>query len=168
MTCRVEVDAARCTGCRACMLTCSLRRTGEARLSASAIRVFSAHDEGAHAPIVCVSCASRPCVAVCPVGAIQDAEDTPILDVDRCIGCTACVTACPFGAIGFDTVSQRAVKCDLCGGTPLCVEVCNAATTMPGALALTEGPLSEASTESATHRLRNAQLWRDKEMDHAG
>lgn len=159
MSRRVEVDASRCTGCRACMLTCSLRRTGEVRLSGSAIRVVSAPDEAAHAPIVCRSCEDRPCVEVCPVGAIRDAEDTPILDVDQCIGCKACTAACPYGAISFDKAAEKAVKCDLCGGDPLCVKVCNAATTMPGALSFGEGPLAGDSVKAAEERLRTAQCW---------
>jgi len=168
MSRRVEVDASRCTGCRACMLTCSLRRTGEARLSASAIRVVSSPDEGQHAPIVCLACSERPCIAACPVGAIVDAEETPLLDVKRCIGCRACVDACPYGAIGFDPVAGKAVKCDLCGGDPLCVKVCNAATTMPGALSVVEGPPTEASLQEARRRRTEAASWRGGGQAHAG
>lgn len=159
MSRRVEINASRCTGCRACMLTCSLRRIGESRLSGSAIRIFSAPDEATHAPIVCISCEDHPCIEVCPVDAIQVADDTPILDIDRCIGCKACLAACPYGAIGFDEVSQRAVKCDLCDGDPLCVKVCNAATTMPGALTFAEGLPSDEAAEAAEERLGNARSW---------
>jgi Fe-S-cluster-containing hydrogenase component 2 len=35
-----------------------------------------------------------------------------------------CLTACPFGAMGF--VDNVAIKCDLCGGKPSCVEFCQA------------------------------------------
>jgi Fe-S-cluster-containing hydrogenase component 2 len=31
---------------------------------------------------------------------------------------------CPFGAIGFDIVSKRVIKCDLCDGDPECAKVC--------------------------------------------
>jgi len=167
MSRHVEVDAARCTGCRACMLTCSLRRMGETRLSGSAIQVFSSADEGKHAPIVCLACPSRPCIEACPVRAIVDADDTPLLDVKRCIGCRACIAACPYGAIGYDEALGKAVKCDLCDGDPLCVSVCNAATTMPGALRILDGPPSAESLDAAQERLANAESWRCQESRHA-
>ena len=40
-----------------------------------------------------------------------------------------CVTACPFGGMGIDTVVQQVIKCDLCDGDPICVRFCD-----PGAL----------------------------------
>lgn len=163
MTRRIEVDAQRCTGCRSCMLACSLRRTGEVRLAASAIQVVSQSDESAHALLVCVSCTEQPCVAACPVGAIHVGEDTPTMDVRQCIGCRACVDACPYGAISFDDVANQAVMCDLCGGNPVCIQVCNAATTMPGALAWGEGALSEDARTEAIQRVARANAWRKGE-----
>ena len=165
MSRRIAVDASRCTGCRGCALTCSLNRSGEVRLAAAAIRIVSQPDEGGSVPLVCVSCPERPCVSACPVGAIRDAEDTPIIDPDRCIGCRLCIRACPYDAIGFDPVMKKAVKCDLCGGEPLCLQVCNAATTMPGTLSLSEGPASEELLGAALERAQNAARWR--EASHA-
>jgi anaerobic carbon-monoxide dehydrogenase iron sulfur subunit len=155
----VAVDASRCTGCRACMLTCSLRRLGEVRLTGAAIQIVSAPDDARHTPLVCLSCGDRPCIAVCPVGAIHDTAGTPLLNGEECIGCGACVAACPYGAIGFDAVTNQAVKCDLCGGDPLCVRVCNAATTMPGALAWVKESAPEDALVSARERLNLSKEW---------
>jgi len=168
MSRRVEVDASRCTGCRACMLTCSLRRTGEARLSASAIQVVSSPDEGSHAPIVCLACSGRPCIAACSVDVIIDSKETPLLDVERCIGCGACIDACPYGAIGFDPVAGKAIKCDLCGGDPLCVKVCNAATTMPGALSIVDDPPTKEALKEAWRRRTQATSWKGGGQGHDG
>lgn len=135
-------------------------------MSASAIRVASSMDEGKHAPIVCLACAGRPCIEACPVGAIVDKEDTPFLDTDRCTGCRSCIKVCPFGAIGYDAVENVAVKCDLCGGDPLCVQVCNAATTMPGALRIVEGPPEHESLQAARQRLADTASWECEEERH--
>jgi len=32
-----------------------------------------------------------------------------------------CVTACPFGAMSFDSIGKKVIKCDLCDGDPQCV-----------------------------------------------
>ena len=36
----------------------------------------------------------------------------------------ACLEACPFGAIFFDSEQGVAIMCDLCGGDPACVKRC--------------------------------------------
>ena len=35
-----------------------------------------------------------------------------------------CVDACPFGAIYAHGDVDNPIKCDLCGGSPKCVEIC--------------------------------------------
>ncbi len=45
-----------------------------------------------------------------------------ILDKDQCIGCSACVSACPFGAIVME--GDKAVITDACTVCGACVDVC--------------------------------------------
>ena len=45
------------------------------------------------------------------------------LNEEKCIGCLACVDACPFGAIQINPDGD-VLKCDLCGGDPVCVKYC--------------------------------------------
>jgi electron transfer flavoprotein alpha subunit len=45
-----------------------------------------------------------------------------ILDKDQCIGCSACVSACPFGAIVME--GDKAVVTDACTVCGACVDVC--------------------------------------------
>jgi len=42
-----------------------------------------------------------PCVAICPVGAIsmEDINDTPKIDFNKCTGCKRCIGICPGLAI---------------------------------------------------------------------
>jgi len=132
----IDIDHKKCTGCRACMLTCSLAHAGEIRLAASAIQIASSNDEGRNVPLVCIACEERPCLDVCPEDAIHLHEelDMPMIDSARCTGCQSCIAACPYCGIFFDPVAKKAVKCDLCNGEPLCVKVCTGVYDMPAAL----------------------------------
>jgi len=132
----IDIDYTRCTGCNACVLTCALAHAGVVRLSASAIHILSSPDEGINVPLVCINCKEQPCIDVCPVSAIRPDEKlgVPIIDTESCVGCQACIPRCPYHAISFDPVVNKAVKCDLCGGEPLCVKVCMGVNDMPGAL----------------------------------
>jgi Fe-S-cluster-containing hydrogenase component 2 len=66
-------------------------------------------------------------MAICPVGAISTSAETGARQItaDKCIGCSACVYACPFGAIVLDREKGCSVVCDLCDGDPLCVKLCS-------------------------------------------
>lgn len=55
--------------------------------------------------------------------ALSKSPKTGIVYVDesKCIGCSACVDVCPFGAIFIHPEKGVAVKCTVCGR---CVEFC--------------------------------------------
>jgi Fe-S-cluster-containing dehydrogenase component len=91
------------------------------------------------------------CLAVCPVQAIRmtktGAGDHLILqDRDKCIGCHRCLVACPVGAIDFFP-KLKTIKCDLCGGSPQCVEFC-----FYGCLSFVE--LSEDEQEKRNQKIK--------------
>jgi len=79
-----------------------------------------------HEPVVCEQCANPYCQNVCPTGAISLNEETGAreVDPDTCIGCGLCAKYCPRGVVFLDPDLGKAVKCDLCGGEPQCVEAC--------------------------------------------
>jgi carbon-monoxide dehydrogenase iron sulfur subunit len=75
----------------------------------------------------CQQCQDAPCMNVCPVKAISQDEQLGRVSVDynTCIGCRACVSVCPFGAMSFNSTDRRVLKCDVCDGDPQCVRFCD-------------------------------------------
>ncbi len=138
------VDTKKCQGCLTCMLACSLAHEGEANLSLARIQVLQNPFEKFPYDISqqqCRQCAEPACLTACPSGALHvDAANGNVRTVDssKCIGCKACVQACPYdpGRSVWNFVESHAQKCDLCGDTPhwseqggvkgkqACVELC--------------------------------------------
>jgi Fe-S-cluster-containing hydrogenase component 2 len=126
---RIVFTGKDCTGCTICSLACAYAHDHEFNPAYGRIWVVK-RQPATDYPVVCMQCAKPPCLNACRVGAITKREDgLVVVDAARCIGCGACVEACPFGAI--TVVNGKAVKCDLCGGDPACVKQC-----MPEALKL--------------------------------
>lgn len=126
---KVTVYPEKCTGCRACEMVCSLNKWGECSPERAAIRNIRTEAAGlvSTLPVLCQQCENPICQAVCPVGAITRDELTGalVVDEDKCLGCRRCVYSCPFGGVSVDSVTGKAVKCDLCGGDPNCVKFCS-------------------------------------------
>ncbi len=124
----IIIDEKKCTGCRACELACSGSKEGEFIPERARVRVIANPLEGRSRPAVCLQCEDPMCAPVCPAQAISKTK-TPqgdalvAIDREKCIGCHRCMVACPMGAIEFFP-KLKTVKCDLCGGSPKCVEFC--------------------------------------------
>jgi formate dehydrogenase iron-sulfur subunit len=64
---------------------------------------------------VCKHCANASCLEVCPTNAIVRTEfDTVFIQQDVCNGCRDCISACPYGVIGFNSNTGTAQKCTFC------------------------------------------------------
>lgn len=97
----------------------------------------------------CNHCDDAPCVTACPVTALFRREDGIVdFDAERCIGCKACLNACPYDALYIDPKSQTAAKCNFCahrvdvGLKPSCEIVCPTNAIISGDL---DDPDSEVS-----------------------
>lgn len=122
-------DIEKCTGCGRCALACSAIKEGVFLPEKSRIHFVNYPREGLSVPNVCFHCEEPACAEACPVEAISRNDlGAVVVDEEACTGCGECVTACPYGMIWLNE-DDLAYKCDLCGGDPECVKVCQ-----PGAI----------------------------------
>ena len=120
---RLVVDFEKCSGCRLCMVDCSIEKSG--RIQPSKARLFVVkHDKDAlDIPIVCHQC--EICTKVCPEDAITLNDfGAKVVNPDLCTSCGLCEDSCPYGTIWVDYDVGSAVKCDLCTGDPRCIQIC--------------------------------------------
>ncbi|MFO0982930.1 MAG: 4Fe-4S dicluster domain-containing protein [Planctomycetota bacterium] len=82
-------------------------------------------------PVLCNQCKDAPCERICPTQALHYRPDGIVdLDPARCIGCKACMLACPYDQLFIDPNTATAEKCNYCanrldrGLEPACVVVC--------------------------------------------
>lgn len=129
---RLIVDLVKCTECRACELTCSFGHFGVFNGRKSGVRIVSNWPELARAR-VCIQCEQPECLPACPSGALVRTDSGSITVLhDACIGCEACVEACPYDGIWLDPLSGLAVKCDTCDGRFECLANCFAGALSVG------------------------------------
>lgn len=97
------IDLRKCVGCHACTIAC----VAENKLPPGVVyRPVLEEEIGTYPnvsqrfiPRPCMQCDNPPCTPVCPVHATWKNEDgVVVMNYDQCIGCRACITACPYAA----------------------------------------------------------------------
>lgn len=169
------LDLSRCIGCRKCVYAC-VRENNQSRTSQihwitvlrfikgekwigleNSEKYYSARlvpePEAFYMPVQCQQCENPPCVKACPTQATwKEPDGIVVIDYNWCIGCRYCMTACPYGARGFNWAKPDipanelnpdthylgnrprykgvVEKCTFCiqrtraGKLPACVEIC--------------------------------------------
>lgn len=147
------IDHRKCIGCHACTTACKMEHSvplGVNRTYVKQVDVGVYPNVRRHFQVTrCNQCEHAPCVEICPVTAMYQRPDG-IVDFNRdvCIGCKACMAACPYDAIYIDPESNSAEKCNFCAHRidqslePACVIVCPERAIIVGDL---NDPLSEVS-----------------------
>jgi Fe-S-cluster-containing dehydrogenase component len=125
------IDYSRCIGCQACVQACGECDTHRGR-SLIHLETIERRDSVQTAPQVCMHCEDPICAQVCPADAIKQTPDGVVQSSlkPRCIGCSNCVLACPFGVPKYESDADQMMKCDMCydrtsvGKKPMCATVC--------------------------------------------
>jgi Fe-S-cluster-containing dehydrogenase component/formate-dependent nitrite reductase membrane component NrfD len=129
------IDQRRCIGCHACTVACKSENDvplGDFRTWVKYAEVGSFPQVRRHFAVLrCNQCTDAPCVTICPVVALHKRPDGIVdLDKDVCIGCKACMQACPYDALYLNDETGGAEKCHFCahrvemGLKPACEVVC--------------------------------------------
>jgi Fe-S-cluster-containing dehydrogenase component/formate-dependent nitrite reductase membrane component NrfD len=131
----VVIDNRKCIGCHSCTVACKT----ENRVPLGVNRTWVKYVEKGCFPNTrrvfqvsrCSHCEKPPCVEICPVGAMFQRRDGIVdFNSSRCIGCKACMQACPYDGIYIDPERNTAAKCHFCahrvevGLEPACAAVC--------------------------------------------
>ena len=148
------IDTRMCIGCQSCTVAC--RTHNELPVDMIYNPVTTVGPSGVfpnlqmvHIPLLCMHCQDAPCVDACPTGASQQRPDGIVwVDEKKCVGCKACVMACPYGARVSNHEKGTVQKCDFCmdrvdkGNIPRCVQTCHQKARIFGDL---DDPESEVS-----------------------
>jgi Fe-S-cluster-containing dehydrogenase component len=125
------IDPSRCIGCESCVNACSECETHRGQ-SMIHLDFIDRRQTTATVPFVCMHCDDPTCAQVCPADAIKKTADGVVQSSlkPRCIACSNCVLACPFGIPKVMLGPEQMMKCDMCydrtseGKRPMCATVC--------------------------------------------
>lgn len=152
------IDNRACIGCHACTVACK----SEHQVPLGVNRTWVKYIEKGTFPNArrsfnvqrCNHCEDAPCVEICPVTSLYARPDGIVdFDSDRCIGCKACMQACPYDALYLDPETNTAAKCNYCthrvdnGYEPACVVVCPVEAIVSGDLDDADGKLARLDRE---------------------
>ncbi|HPW68642.1 MAG: 4Fe-4S dicluster domain-containing protein [Deltaproteobacteria bacterium] len=146
------IDTTKCTACRGCQVACkqwnempamrtrnfgSYQNPPDLQWNTWTLIRFQEHvDKNGDFKWLfrkdgCMHCTEAACIKVCPSGALYHTEyGTVGINQKLCIGCKACISACPFDIPRFNQQTEKIYKCDLCydrlkdGQQPACALSC--------------------------------------------
>ena len=147
------IDLRKCIGCHACTIACKAEHQipiGVNRCWVKTVEKGTFPDTRRFFfPVLCNQCHDAPCARICPTSALYKRRDGIVdLNGESCIGCRACMEACPYDQLFIDPDTHTAEKCNFCANRvenrlqPACVSVCPTECRIFGDL---EDPSSEVA-----------------------
>ena len=147
------IDQTKCIGCHACTTACKSENdvpVGVSRTYVKSVDVGTFPEASRAFQVTrCNQCVDAPCVTACPTSAMHKRRDGVVdFGKEACIGCKACIAACPYDAIFINPEDHSAEKCNFCahrldvGLEPACVTVCPVEAILVGDQ---NNPLSKVS-----------------------
>jgi Fe-S-cluster-containing dehydrogenase component/formate-dependent nitrite reductase membrane component NrfD len=155
------IDQGRCIGCHACSVACKAEHDvplGDYRTWVKYVEKGAFPDVRRFFTVLrCNHCEAAPCVEICPTTALYRRDDGIVdFDKDACIGCKACMQACPYDALYIHPDRGTAEKCNFCshrievGLEPPCATVCPAEAILVGDL---DDPTTRVAQIVATQKV---------------
>ena len=153
------IDLRKCIGCHACTIACKAEHQipiGVNRCWVKTVEQGSfPRTQRFFFPVLCNQCDAAPCMHICPTRALFKRRDGIVdLDPAACIGCRACMVACPYDQLFIDPNTHTAEKCNFCANRveqqllPACVSVCPTECRIFGDL---DDPASEVARVAQQH-----------------
>lgn len=104
----------KCITCGVCMNVCSGTFFKKEDPEYSCIRINVKEDKKVDIVVCNQTC--RKCVDECPTGALTvNSKGVVMFNKDTCVGCLACVAACPINAMMWKKGEKFPFKCIACG-----------------------------------------------------
>jgi Fe-S-cluster-containing dehydrogenase component/formate-dependent nitrite reductase membrane component NrfD len=129
------IDLRKCIGCHACTIACKAEHQIPIGVNRCWVKTVEQgtfpRTQRFFLPVLCNQCDDAPCMRICPTNALFKRRDGIVdLNGDACIGCRACMAACPYDQLFIDPGTRTAEKCNFCANRvenqllPACVSVC--------------------------------------------
>lgn len=135
----IKTNQERCVSCNACEIHCQSKNHLPSDIRFGKLTTLGPIKKKGVPRLLsmfvpCFHCDPAWCVQSCPTGAMTKRAEDGIVYVQTklCVGCKACIQACPWNVPVMNKATKKVFKCDFCmdrldqGLKPACVNGCTA------------------------------------------